>query len=206
MPRSGHNTRSVFINCPFDARYTPFFHALVFTIGRCGFQASCALEIDDGAGTRIDKILRLIRNAPYSIHDLCRTELDAATGLPRFNMPFELGLFLGARYFGDPRQRRKRCLILDQDPYRYRNFISDIAGQDIRSHNGEINQAIARTRDFLRAATHRQLPGPAAIQGDYAAFRTTLPMICAELELDPVDFNFADLLNLIAYYLKARTQ
>jgi hypothetical protein len=204
MPRRRIRPRPVFINCPFDDAYTPIFHAIVFTVVRCGFKPRCALEIDDGAGTRIDKILRLIRDCPISIHDLCRTELDAATNLPRFNMPFELGLFLGARHFGDRQQRRKRCLIFDSEPYRYRNFISDIAGQDIRAHNHDASQAIARTRHFLNAGGHGALPGPAIIQADYSAFRAALPMICEELGPDPADFNYSDLLNLIAYYLEAR--
>jgi hypothetical protein len=88
---------AVFINCPFDSRYQKFFDAIVFTVIRCGFDARCAREIDDGSGTRIDKIMNLIEACPYGIHDISRTELDTASNLPRFNMPLELGIFLGAR-------------------------------------------------------------------------------------------------------------
>ena len=57
-------------------------------------------------------------------------ELDETNRLPRFNMPLELGLFLGAKSFSDePRQKKKRCLILDSNPYRYQKFLSDIAGR-----------------------------------------------------------------------------
>jgi hypothetical protein len=37
--------------------------------------------------------------------------------LPRFNMPFECGVFYGALRFGRPSQRRKRFLLLDTEPY-----------------------------------------------------------------------------------------
>ena len=85
---------SVFINCPFDPDYRPLFEAMVFTVARCGFAPRCAMEIVDGAGTRIEKIMDLIGKCPLGIHDISRTGLDHDSGLPRFNMPFELGLFL----------------------------------------------------------------------------------------------------------------
>ena len=39
----------MFINCPFDAQYKPFFEAIVFAIFHCGFRPRCALEIDDSS-------------------------------------------------------------------------------------------------------------------------------------------------------------
>jgi hypothetical protein len=87
--------------------------------------ARCALEIDDGSQVRIERILRIISECRFGIHDLSRTELDRRNRLPRFNMPLELGLFLGAKRFGNRAQREKVCLILDREPYRYQRFISD---------------------------------------------------------------------------------
>jgi hypothetical protein len=83
----------VFINCPFDQKYQKFFDALVFAVIRCGFVARCAREIDDGGGTRIDKIMNLIEECPYGIHDISRTELDPTTRLPRFNIRWNWGFF-----------------------------------------------------------------------------------------------------------------
>jgi len=48
-------------------------------------------------------------------------------------MPLELGIFLGAKRFGGPKQKRKNCLILDREKYRYQQYCSDIAGQDIKA-------------------------------------------------------------------------
>ena len=56
-------------------------------------------------------------------------------------MPLELGLFLGAKRFGRGEQKSKTCLILDVERYRYQKFISDISGQDIAAHCGEVGKA-----------------------------------------------------------------
>ena len=133
----------VFLNCPFDDKYRPIFEAVIFAIYDCGFVARCALEIDDSAEVRIDKIFRLIGACKFGIHDISRIELDRKSGFPRFNMSFELGIFLGAKRFGGRRQKEKSCLILDKEPYRFQSFISDIGGQDIKAHDGEPKTASA---------------------------------------------------------------
>jgi hypothetical protein len=63
---------------------------------------------------------------------------DRKSKLPRFNMPLELGVFLGASELGDKKQKKKRCLILDKKKYRYQKFISDLAGHDIESHENKV--------------------------------------------------------------------
>jgi hypothetical protein len=93
--------------------------ALIFAIHDCGFVARSTLEAEDSAEVRIDKIAKIIKDCRYCIHDISRTELGAETGLPRFNMPLELGLFLGARRFGSKADNTKACLIIDSNRYRY---------------------------------------------------------------------------------------
>ena len=92
--------RSVFINCPFDGEYLPVFRAIIFTVSACGFDARSTLEHDDGSQVRIEKIYRLIGSSAFGIHDISRTELDDESQLPRFNMPLELGVFLGQSNLG----------------------------------------------------------------------------------------------------------
>ena len=194
----------VFINCPFDAAYKPIFDAIVFAIRDLGFLARSALEIDDGAEFRLAKIERIVEECRYGIHDISNVALDANTGLPRFNMPLELGLFLGCKRFGDERQHRKACIILDSDPYRYRQYISDIAGQDIHPHGGAPAQAIIQVRNWLTAASKRKLlPGGAEIVERYDRFLNDLPGLCMEQHRQSEALTFGDLSEMIEIWLQA---
>jgi len=168
-------TDDVFINCPFDRDYAPIFRALIITVYICGFRPRSAQELDDGGQTRIDKLLNLIDECRYGIHDLSRTELDAANGLPRFNMPLELGIFLGAKRYGGKAQKLKRLLILDIEQYRYQRFISDLAGSDIHGHGGDPVRALRETRDWLANVSRRQLPSADRVARTCEAFLADLP-------------------------------
>ena len=51
-------------------------------------------------------------------------------------MPLELGVFLGCKEIWYRRTaKEKNVSMLDTEPYRYQQFISDIAGQDIQAHS-----------------------------------------------------------------------
>src|SRR5450755_4503989 len=89
---------------------------------------------------------------PFPTPIISRIEHDTVNNLPRFNMPFELGLFLGARRFGAKLQRDKQCLVLEAERYRYQKYLSDIAGQDIRQHDNEPAKAVGAVRDWLAAS------------------------------------------------------
>src|SRR5829696_1359187 len=128
MPAAAAN-RDIFINCPFDADYKALFYAIVFTVIRSGFRARCALETDDASENRFAKICAIIKDCRYGVHDISRTEVDGNPPLPRFNMPLELGVFLGARRYGGREQKAKRCIVFDREPWRYQRFMSDLAGQ-----------------------------------------------------------------------------
>jgi len=193
---------NVFVNCPFDVQYKPLFNGVVFTIILCGFRARCALEVDDGSQTRIEKICAMIEECRYGIHDVSRTELDEASRLPRFNMPLELGIFLGIKRSGDSVQRRKTCLVLDTERYRYQKFISDISGQDIQAHDAELRKAIRAVRDWLRTASGRQLPGGAEIHRRYEMFEAALPALCAHAHLAVAELTFADFAGFAVEWLK----
>lgn len=186
-------TEAVFINVPFDKRYRKLFYGLVFAVHNCGFTARCALEGEDGSQTRIAKLFDIIRACPLGIHDLSRTTLDPENRLPRFNMPLELGIFLGAKAYGVGMQRRKSCLILERDRYRYHKFCSDIAGQDIRAHHNKVADAIRAVRNWLQAARpNRQYPSAKRIEQDYLQFRVDLPKMCVAHGGTVSDLSFLD--------------
>jgi hypothetical protein len=193
--------RNVFVNCPFDDAYTPIFEAIIFTIQACGFRAMCARSRLNSSEVRLNKIIDIIGDCLYSIHDLSRTELDRTSALPRFNMPLELGIDIGCRAFGSG-QNHKSFLIFDRDRFRFQAYVSDIAGQDVVNHENDPERAIARVRDWLRTETGRtDIAGATAMQSKYANFRSTLPSICEQFDLDIFALTFADLLFAVGIWL-----
>ena len=199
---AGSHAGNVFVNCPFDPHYLPMFEAIIFCVMDCGLRPRCALEVEDSAQVRIDKIFNIVADCRLGIHDISRTELDPDSSLPRFNMPLELGIFLGAKRFGSAKNRKKVCLVLDSEKYRYQRFISDIAGQDVQSHSGDSRRAILVVRNWLRNVTGRStLPGGAEINRRYLRFHEQLPTLCRTLRLDLEELTFTDLTYLIAYWL-----
>jgi hypothetical protein len=122
--------------------------------------------------------------------------------LPRFNMPLELGVFLGAKRYGNPEQRTKRCIIFDTDRFRYQRFISDLAGQDIHAHDGQEDTLISELTAWLRAQSgYRAIPGGRAVISEYGRFKTSLPAICADRGLAPDEITFGDYNDIVVRYL-----
>jgi len=174
----------------------------VFTVMDCGFAPRCALEAADSAQVRIEKIFAIIEDSRLGVHDISRTGLDRVTRLPRFNMPLELGMFLAARRFGDALQQTKSCIVFDSDSFRYRKFISDIAGQDVYSHGNRPAVLIDRLRDWLAHHGEGVLPGGAAINARFEVFRADLPAMRESLKLNQSAPIFKDLVYLIRTWLK----
>lgn len=194
----------VFLNVPFDRRYEPFLRALVFTVHDCGFVARCAREVDNSGQVRVEKIFELIAQSQLGIHDISRTSLDAKHRLPRFNMPLELGVFLGAARFGAGQQRKKLCLVLDREPYRYQKYCSDISGQDIRAHHGRVNDLVKSVRDWLSShliGHNIQVPGHGTVFARYTAFKRQLPAQCAALQLQAGELLFNEYRTLVVGWL-----
>jgi len=196
--------RNVFINCPFSKDYQDHFRAIVFTVIRSGFKPRCALETDDGTENRFNKICLIIGQCRLGVHDISKTDPDQDSGLPRFNMPLELGVFLAAKKFGSGDQKRKRCIILDRELYRYQKFISDISGQDIHSHDGVITKLITEVASWLRdEAPDPKVPGGHAIWTEYQIFLTDIPAICETKQLAPSELTFQDYRKMTEKWIAA---
>ncbi len=195
---------SVFLNVPFDRAYRAMFEAMVFAVLDCGFHPRCALEASDAGHVRVQKIAAIIRECNLGIHDVSRTELDQKSRLPRFNMPFELGLYLGAKWFGDDMQRRKHTLVLDRERYRYQQFLSDIAGQDIQAHRNQPSTLIGVVRNWLRdIQPTRPMMSGELIASRYKQFRKQLPVWCRQQKLEEHALLFNDYTFLIWRWLDA---
>ncbi len=121
MGKASLPSTDVFINAPFDAKYERQFLALVAGIVGLGLNPRSVLELP-ASHDRLTRLLELIRQCPYSIHDLSRVEVsrDKTFRVPRFNMPFELGLAVG--------------VALDQG-----------------GHEWQLLEAVSRTRSSVRA-------------------------------------------------------
>jgi hypothetical protein len=194
----------VFVNCAFDHQFKPVFDAIVFAVVRCGFRPRTALETDDGSENRFSKIQQLIEECTYGIHDISRTESDGTPPLPRFNMPLELGVFLGAKRYGGVAQKRKRVLILDVEQYRYQRFMSDVAGQDIHAHSGNPRAAIVEVVNWLRASSEMpNIPGGTRAAEEYTVFRQLLPALLQGAGLDLSDVTFRDYRAIVSRYVEA---
>ena len=187
--------RCVFVNAPFDQNYLPLLHAILFAIHDCGFIARIAVEDTGSNETRLDKIARIIRESRLSIHDLNRVEVTAASPLPRFNMPFECGLALGAIRFGAPAERD--FLLMAAEPYQDKLTLSDMAGQDSKSHKNNPKAAVSATRAFLSAKADpgERTRGAEAIWTGYRAFCADLPRVAGNLELTVDEIQSFDYLR-----------
>jgi hypothetical protein len=202
MRRNSYN-RSVFFNFPLDESYNPLFRAVVFAILRCDYHVRCAIEEEDASEIRLTKILRMIEECRFGIHDLSRTELDPTSGLPRFNMPFELGLFLASKHFGDGEHKRKLCLIFENQPHSYEKFISDLKGVDPVAHQNRPRTMVVMVRNWLAASSRgSHLPGGQAIWGDYSSFNRGLRNQCKRHHLKAKELTFGDYVNLVYKWIE----
>jgi len=103
----------------------------------------------DSAESRISKIVNLINESKFGIHDLSRIISSDKDEHFRMNMPFELGIDYGAKILKEGIWSSKQILILEEEKYRYQKALSDLSGSDIKNHNNEPSVAIKAVRDWF---------------------------------------------------------
>lgn len=158
---------NVFINCPYDKEFKRFMDVIIFTVIILGFTPRLALEASDSGENRIDKIIDLIKDSKYSIHDLSRMVASKSGEFFRLNMPLELGIDFGCkkivRQYND-----KKLLILDREQYRFQKAISDLSGVDIKAYGKHEIKIVQCIRDWFVVTTHlRSVPCSDKIMQDY---------------------------------------
>jgi hypothetical protein len=201
MPNSNYNDQ-VFINCPFDDQYVNMFRACVFTILDAGFIPRCSKEVDNATVFRLSAIVDIMRDCRYGVHDLSRIELDANSRMPRFNMPFELGVFYSAKHFGNAQQKRKECLVLEKQQYRYQKFISDISGIDVTPHQNRQKKLILSVRNWLVTASRRTtIPPGETIHNRFNKFQTGMRRACNQRALDYDSMPFTEIVHNMTDWL-----
>ena len=75
--------------------------------------------------------------------------LDSAAALPRFNMPFELGMAVNEGFRTD-----HAWYIFDDQPYQAQRTISDLNGREVLPHGGS-------PEEVLRLIANNVVSGPA---------------------------------------------
>jgi hypothetical protein len=161
--------RNVFINCPFDDSYKELLWPLLFTIVYIDLEPILSQTVSSG-NIRVEEIKKQIKNSRYSIHDISRCKPLATGDTPRFNMPFEMGLDIGCQTYGHGKLKNKKCLILETEKYYYQKVISDIGGQDIKNHNDDAKQIIAKVREWFVVVFNKRLHAADIISDEYSEF------------------------------------
>ena len=162
--------QNVFVNCPFDDEYLPLLRPLLFTIAYLGFSPRISLEELDSGKLHIQKIIRLVESSQYAIHDLSRLQARRAGEYYRLNMPFELGIDVGCRLFGRGQRNQKRCLVLEEQHYRYQAALSDLSNSDIAVHGGSPERLVAEVRNWLNSQARLRSPGPTRVWTEFLEF------------------------------------
>ena len=165
---------AVFINCPIDKNYEPLREATVFCCVYLGFNPRLANISREAGESRFNKIVDLIRQSKYSIHDLTRCKSHRKGDSFRMNMPFEFGVDFGLRLSGNARYKQKKFLVFEKNRFDLKSSLSDIAGQDAEYHEDSLELIVRKSRHFLKVEAKITAPGPKQIIADYATFQAWL--------------------------------
>ena len=141
--------KNVFVTCPFDDDYRQLLLSVIFTVKHLGYNPRLSLERADSAESRIEKIVGLINQSKYGIHDLSRIVSEGKNEHYRMNMPFELGIDYGCQKLKEGVWSEKQILILEKEKYRYQKALSDLSGSDIKNHNDEPLKIVQAVRDWF---------------------------------------------------------
>lgn len=172
MNKTSHKFRtSVFINCPFDEQYKFLLRPMLFTLLYVGLIPRLASESSDSLEQRIEKILSLVKECRYSIHDLSRLKAEKAEEFYRLNMPFELGIDYGCRRIANNHLRTKRSLILEAKRYDIQKALSDLNGVDIKSHDNDPAQTVRALQHwFIETVGLTDVDSPSVIWDRFNKF------------------------------------
>jgi hypothetical protein len=136
VPKLQKRYADVFLNIPYDNQFRELCLAYICGLSAFGLVPRATLEIPSGT-RRLDRILKLVKQCRYSIHDLSRVELDTKRPVtPRFNMPFELGLCVA---LSATTVRSHTWFVCESKLRRLSKSLSDVDGTDAHIHFGKVN-------------------------------------------------------------------
>jgi hypothetical protein len=193
-PTGGH----VFLNLPFDAEYAPLFLALIAGLIGLGRKPHCVLEVPSSGRSRLERLYRLIARCDASIHDVSRVTLSGKLNLPRFNMPFALGVANALARQGRG-LRRHRFFVFEERPFRIDASLSDLKGFDPYIHERSQRGILAVLLDCFgsnaspkldslgRSPRNWRKPSTARIPGVVALGRLRLRWILCKTRMEGLE-------------------
>jgi hypothetical protein len=117
-------------------------------------------------------------------------------------MPFELGVFYGAKNFGSNPQKQKRSIVMERQKYRYQKFISDIAGIDVTSHGNVQKTLIMAIRNWLVTSSQRTtIPPGEEIYKRFKVFQSDITRLCRQRSRDYDSMPFVELVQNMTDWL-----
>jgi len=164
--------KSVFLNHPFDERYAPLADALVFAVVCCGFVPRSARESGAVAVPRMERIVGVLSESRYSIHDLSRWN--------RFNLPLELGIAMTLRHMCAERRDAHDWLLLVSGSRSFRRFVTDLAGFDPEIHDQTPESLVPKVIAWLANRTPLRTPTPQAVLSQLPTFQAEKHRLVAE--------------------------
>jgi len=198
------DSKSVFVNCPFDNEYFKLLKPLLFTLIYIGLKPRIS-ETSDSGEVRLHKIKEMMEDSKFSIHDLSRMEPLTDDKLPRFNMPFECGIDFGIKLSNPQKYQNKKFLILEKEQYRYQRVISDISGNDIKAHKNNPEKIIKVVRDWFKP-TNNNIPRHKEMWLAFNEFEFDYENILKEEGYDPKDIyelTFSDIIEYMSNWITA---
>lgn len=174
--------KNVFVNCPFDDDYRQLLLSVIFTIKHLGYVPRLSLERADSAESRIEKIVGLINESKFGIHDLSRIISSDKDEHFRMNMPFELGIDYGAKALKGGKWANKQLLVLEKEQYRYQKALSDLSGSDIKNHDDEPSKIVKVVRDWFVAIENIRTDSGNKVWSKFIMFNAYLYDQAAEID------------------------
>src|SRR5262245_38227367 len=113
--KSEEYRRTVFLNYPYHHEYARFAMPFYLQSFAVAFTARSAEE-EHGSLKRLDRIVDLVNISAHGIHDLSMLPSEQ---MPRLNMPFELGVFYGAKRLGGTAHKAKSGFAFDREHHRH---------------------------------------------------------------------------------------
>ena len=157
--------QSVFLNIPYDAEFEELYLAYIVGLTQLGLKINATLALPNQ--DRLKRIVGLIEKSDVSIHDLSR--IESSSGIPRFNMPLELGLAL---FRSHVTRGRHRVFVFEKKAYRVQRSTSDVNGIDPQIHKGRPKGVMAGLRNIFNQPDGTTVP---EMLSSYRAVRRKLP-------------------------------